>query len=214
MSKPTSSPFSSMNPNGGPSLVTPTISLPRARTSSSLDFSCACAVVAASRPIHADSSTAETTLHIGFTGFSLGLDPGGGRGKCRKRRWGNGPAIAVSARAGRLWTGNGATATFALYPRPFLLSSCDDRPERQDRRASGKQASLVRLLLAGGPLPTRSSQRSIQTGKVAAVDGDLEVLMGCARETRASILTLHRASAHGARTSRNRDNDDRRNPFA
>src|SRR6266566_2300791 len=37
MSKPTSSPLSSMKPNGGASLVTPTISLPRARTSSSLE---------------------------------------------------------------------------------------------------------------------------------------------------------------------------------
>ena len=38
MSKPTSSPLSSMKPKGGASLVTPTMTLPRARTSSSLDL--------------------------------------------------------------------------------------------------------------------------------------------------------------------------------
>ena len=38
MSKPTSSPLSSIKPKGGASLVTPTMTLPRARTSSSLDL--------------------------------------------------------------------------------------------------------------------------------------------------------------------------------
>src|SRR5262245_28030079 len=47
MSKPTSSPLSSMKPNGGASLVTPTITLPRASTSSSFDLAAlgACAAV-------------------------------------------------------------------------------------------------------------------------------------------------------------------------
>src|SRR5262245_33214418 len=47
MSKPTSSPLSSMKPNGGASLVTPTITLPRASTSSSLDLVAPAACAAA-----------------------------------------------------------------------------------------------------------------------------------------------------------------------
>src|SRR5215471_5683687 len=47
ISKPTSSPLSSMKPNGGASLVTPTITLPRASTSSSLDLVAPAACAAA-----------------------------------------------------------------------------------------------------------------------------------------------------------------------
>src|SRR5215470_2502892 len=47
MSKPTSSPLSSMKPNGGASLVTPTITFPRASTSSSLDLVAPAACAAA-----------------------------------------------------------------------------------------------------------------------------------------------------------------------
>src|SRR5436853_100613 len=63
MSKPTSSPLSSIKPKGGASLVTPTVTLPRERTSSRLDLPAA-TVEAVHGPLDGDVEPSDDVLDL------------------------------------------------------------------------------------------------------------------------------------------------------